>query len=273
MATQVFACISTSGCSCFGEEGDCLAVPFSVPDGMGETAPTLRLAKPPRDRAAAKRHTPTASFHAHQRLTQVAVPEACPPRVAASGADLQQEIVILQDQIAWVQNQRLLLERQQQLQMQLTLVQQLRLRNNAAASGPTTAAEQLADRPASRHIRVEPPQKVSEVLRIAETLKALDSYDPERVLRVSRLGRLSANGLGVLERYLEDHYGPVLRLLPVAVTPNRQIKSRMSSMCFVVMATVFARNAATAQERHEILPGHSISIGPYSRKTQFDEAK
>lgn len=104
-------------------------------------------------------------------------------------------------------------------------------------------------------------------LKLAECLEEIDHVDPERVLRLTRLGRLGTGAERLVREYFADHFGPVERLLLVN-PPTLQEKHKPSNMVFIVMGEVQdAKRALEHGELHEILPGvGGILVRGFKRK-------
>lgn len=66
---------------------------------------------------------------------------------------------------------------------------------------------------------------------MATSLQELSSLNPNRVLRCGRLKQLGPNGIDRLGRLLEQHFGPVTRILPTTLPTN----GTQGSLAFAVM--------------------------------------
>lgn len=102
---------------------------------------------------------------------------------------------------------------------------------------------------------------------MAKCLEQLEGYDPTRVLRVTGINKLGAEGTTVLREYLESKYGPVEEVL-LANSPDAR-----SVMGFVLMFTADDVASVLAHgESHEVQENAAVKLRAFERR-QRDKAE
>ena len=105
----------------------------------------------------------------------------------------------------------------------------------------------------------------SDSLSLNTILSLLKHVDPSAVMMVRRVNRLGFNGKGLVKRYFEQ-FGKVLRVFMLPLRSRKKNVTLPSKTGFVVMASAKCCEAIMRYEEHTIVPGVSISVGPFTHR-------
>jgi hypothetical protein len=105
----------------------------------------------------------------------------------------------------------------------------------------------------------------SDSLSLNTILSLLKHVDPAEVLMVRRVNRLGFNGKSLVRKHFEQ-FGKVLRVFMLPLRSRKKNVTLPSKTGFIVMADAACCEVILRNEEHTILPGLSVSVGPFTHR-------
>lgn len=108
------------------------------------------------------------------------------------------------------------------------------------------------------------------VTKVAEALDEVDACDPKTVVRVTGLRALGDEGLSIVARYIEKHFGSVEREVPV-ISHKVSGQRKLGNFGFIVMSFPAVVKQILARETL-IVGGRKIKVRAYAVKHRDSRA-
>jgi hypothetical protein len=105
----------------------------------------------------------------------------------------------------------------------------------------------------------------SDSLSLNTILSLLKYVEPAEVLMVRRVNRLGFNGKSLVKRYFQQ-FGKVLRVFMLPLRSRKKNVTLPSKTGFVVMGNANCCEIILKSEEHNILPGITVSVGPFTHR-------